>query len=114
MYYHFLCLNPPCKKTPKQRGYDWFCEECDESDEDDDDDEEGGEEDAQNHNDDDDEDDEDDDDDANREQDDNSNSVSSRANDDSQNEHGTSEMSNYDSCEGSNLGTSTKDELAEN
>ncbi|XP_052803478.1 PHD finger protein 14-like isoform X2 [Mya arenaria] len=28
-YYHFRCLDPPSKKTPKQRGYTWFCEACD-------------------------------------------------------------------------------------
>ncbi|XP_070547071.1 PHD finger protein 14-like isoform X2 [Ptychodera flava] len=27
--YHFGCLDPPCKKSPKQAGYMWLCEECD-------------------------------------------------------------------------------------
>ncbi|XP_054264804.1 PHD finger protein 14 [Macrosteles quadrilineatus] len=27
--YHFLCLNPPVKKSPKGRGYSWHCTECD-------------------------------------------------------------------------------------
>ncbi|GAB6031984.1 hypothetical protein CHUAL_010362 [Chamberlinius hualienensis] len=27
--YHFPCLDPPVKKSPKQRGYVWHCEECD-------------------------------------------------------------------------------------
>ncbi|XP_064470964.1 PHD finger protein 14-like [Ornithodoros turicata] len=26
--YHFLCLHPPVKKSPKQRGYTWHCEDC--------------------------------------------------------------------------------------
>lgn len=30
--YHFQCLDPPSKKTPKQCGYTWFCEACDVSD----------------------------------------------------------------------------------
>lgn len=29
--YHFGCLDPPMKKTPKQRGYSWHCEACDPS-----------------------------------------------------------------------------------
>lgn len=29
--FHFLCLNPPVKKSPKQRGYTWHCENCDPS-----------------------------------------------------------------------------------
>ncbi|XP_052255626.1 PHD finger protein 14-like isoform X2 [Dreissena polymorpha] len=29
LWYHFQCLDPPAKKTPKQRGYTWFCEACD-------------------------------------------------------------------------------------
>jgi hypothetical protein len=31
LFYHFGCLDPPRKKTPKQRGYDWICQECDPS-----------------------------------------------------------------------------------
>ncbi|XP_033099268.1 PHD finger protein 14-like [Anneissia japonica] len=27
--YHFGCLTPPLKKSPKQRGYEWFCTDCD-------------------------------------------------------------------------------------
>ncbi|XP_013382872.1 PHD finger protein 14 isoform X3 [Lingula anatina] len=27
--FHFECLDPPRKKTPKQRGYSWHCEACD-------------------------------------------------------------------------------------
>ncbi|XP_067143642.1 PHD finger protein 14 isoform X2 [Centruroides vittatus] len=27
--FHFQCLNPPVKKNPKQRGYTWYCEDCD-------------------------------------------------------------------------------------
>ncbi|XP_064595192.1 PHD finger protein 14-like [Liolophura sinensis] len=30
--YHFHCLDPPLKKTPKQRGYTWHCEACDPTD----------------------------------------------------------------------------------
>ncbi|CAL4061328.1 unnamed protein product, partial [Meganyctiphanes norvegica] len=26
--YHFNCLEPPLKKSPKRRGYSWFCEDC--------------------------------------------------------------------------------------
>ncbi|XP_037516725.1 PHD finger protein 14 isoform X1 [Rhipicephalus sanguineus] len=33
--YHFLCLYPPVRKSPKQRGYTWNCEECNSSDEED-------------------------------------------------------------------------------
>lgn len=29
--FHFGCLDPPLKKTPKQRGYSWHCAECDPS-----------------------------------------------------------------------------------
>ncbi|KAH8023661.1 hypothetical protein HPB51_015157 [Rhipicephalus microplus] len=29
--YHFLCLYPPVRKSPKQRGYTWNCEECNSS-----------------------------------------------------------------------------------
>ncbi|XP_056597507.1 PHD finger protein 14 isoform X2 [Triplophysa dalaica] len=29
--YHFGCLDPPLKKSPKQTGYGWICEECDTS-----------------------------------------------------------------------------------
>ncbi|XP_029196120.2 PHD finger protein 14-like [Acropora millepora] len=31
--YHFQCLDPPIKANPKTRGYQWFCTECDESEE---------------------------------------------------------------------------------
>lgn len=27
--YHFRCLEPPLKKTPKRRGYSWHCADCD-------------------------------------------------------------------------------------
>ncbi|XP_044861199.1 PHD finger protein 14 isoform X3 [Mauremys mutica] len=27
--YHFGCLEPPLKKSPKQTGYGWICQECD-------------------------------------------------------------------------------------
>ncbi|XP_068509357.1 PHD finger protein 14 isoform X10 [Syngnathus scovelli] len=27
--YHFGCLDPPLKKSPKQAGYGWICQECD-------------------------------------------------------------------------------------
>ncbi|KAB7507490.1 hypothetical protein Anas_00689, partial [Armadillidium nasatum] len=27
--YHFNCLEPPLKRSPKRRGYSWFCEDCD-------------------------------------------------------------------------------------
>ncbi|XP_018330448.1 PHD finger protein 14 isoform X2 [Agrilus planipennis] len=27
--YHFGCLEPPLKKSPKKRGYSWHCEDCD-------------------------------------------------------------------------------------
>lgn len=27
--YHFRCLEPPVKKTPKRRGYSWHCADCD-------------------------------------------------------------------------------------
>ena len=27
--YHFTCLDPPLKKTPKRRGYSWHCADCD-------------------------------------------------------------------------------------
>ncbi|CAH1733453.1 unnamed protein product [Aphis gossypii] len=33
-HYHFCCINPPVKKTPKVFGYSWHCEECDLSDSD--------------------------------------------------------------------------------
>ncbi|XP_046570377.1 PHD finger protein 14-like isoform X6 [Haliotis rubra] len=42
--YHFQCLNPPTRKSPKPRGYTWHCEACDPTDEsemDDDDEDEG-------------------------------------------------------------------------
>ncbi|CAN7983334.1 unnamed protein product, partial [Ixodes hexagonus] len=29
--YHFLCLYPPVRKSPKARGYTWNCEECNSS-----------------------------------------------------------------------------------
>ncbi|XP_075907605.1 PHD finger protein 14 [Nelusetta ayraudi] len=29
--YHFGCLDPPLKKSPKQTGYAWICQECDTS-----------------------------------------------------------------------------------
>ncbi|XP_030202984.1 PHD finger protein 14 isoform X2 [Gadus morhua] len=29
--YHFGCLDPPLKKSPKQTGYGWICQECDNS-----------------------------------------------------------------------------------
>lgn len=28
-HYHFACLDPPLKKSPKIRGYSWHCAECD-------------------------------------------------------------------------------------
>ncbi|XP_055602860.1 PHD finger protein 14 [Uranotaenia lowii] len=30
--YHFGCLDPPLKKTPKKRGYSWHCADCDPTD----------------------------------------------------------------------------------
>ncbi|VEN49569.1 unnamed protein product, partial [Callosobruchus maculatus] len=27
--YHFSCLDPPLKKSPKKRGYSWHCADCD-------------------------------------------------------------------------------------
>ncbi|XP_026275307.1 PHD finger protein 14 [Frankliniella occidentalis] len=30
--YHFHCLDPPVKKSPKIRGYSWHCADCDPSD----------------------------------------------------------------------------------
>lgn len=27
--YHFSCLEPPLKKSPKRRGYSWHCADCD-------------------------------------------------------------------------------------
>ncbi|KAJ8944727.1 hypothetical protein NQ318_007940 [Aromia moschata] len=27
--YHFTCLDPPVKKSPKRRGYSWHCADCD-------------------------------------------------------------------------------------
>jgi hypothetical protein len=27
--FHFHCLEPPLKKTPKKRGYSWHCADCD-------------------------------------------------------------------------------------
>ncbi|XP_041371790.1 PHD finger protein 14-like isoform X1 [Gigantopelta aegis] len=32
LHYHFKCLKPPSKKTPKQPGYSWHCEACDPTD----------------------------------------------------------------------------------
>ncbi|XP_017475254.1 PREDICTED: transcriptional regulatory protein RCO1-like [Rhagoletis zephyria] len=32
-HYHFVCLDPPLKKTPKIRGYSWHCADCDPTDE---------------------------------------------------------------------------------
>lgn len=32
-HYHFTCLDPPLKKTPKIRGYSWHCADCDPTDE---------------------------------------------------------------------------------
>uniref|UniRef100_I3K878 PHD finger protein 14 n=1 Tax=Oreochromis niloticus TaxID=8128 RepID=I3K878_ORENI len=29
--YHFGCLDPPLRKSPKQTGYGWICQECDTS-----------------------------------------------------------------------------------
>ncbi|XP_046610280.1 PHD finger protein 14 isoform X1 [Neodiprion virginianus] len=29
--YHFTCLEPPVKKSPKRRGYSWHCADCDPS-----------------------------------------------------------------------------------
>ncbi|KAM4705888.1 PHD finger protein 14 isoform 2-T2 [Rhinophrynus dorsalis] len=29
--YHFGCLDPPLKKSPKQTGYGWICQDCDSS-----------------------------------------------------------------------------------
>lgn len=33
-HYHFACLDPPLKKSPKIRGYSWHCADCDPTDED--------------------------------------------------------------------------------
>ncbi|XP_022181600.1 PHD finger protein 14-like isoform X2 [Myzus persicae] len=33
-YFHFSCLDPPVKKTPKVCGYSWHCEKCDPTDSD--------------------------------------------------------------------------------
>lgn len=30
--YHFGCLDPPVKKSPKRRGYSWHCADCDPTD----------------------------------------------------------------------------------
>ena len=32
--FHFLCLLPPVKKSPKVAGYSWHCNDCDPSDRD--------------------------------------------------------------------------------
>ncbi|XP_073825685.1 uncharacterized protein [Musca autumnalis] len=31
-HYHFTCLDPPLKKSPKIRGYSWHCADCDPTD----------------------------------------------------------------------------------
>lgn len=46
--YHFHCVDPPLKKSPKVRGYSWLCHNCDpnaesEEEEDDEEEEEGEE-----------------------------------------------------------------------
>ncbi|XP_016656123.1 PHD finger protein 14-like isoform X3 [Acyrthosiphon pisum] len=33
-YFHFSCLDPPVKKTPKVCGYSWHCQDCDPTDSD--------------------------------------------------------------------------------
>ncbi|XP_034669064.1 PHD finger protein 14 [Drosophila subobscura] len=33
-HYHFACLDPPLKKSPKIRGYSWHCADCDPTDDD--------------------------------------------------------------------------------
>ncbi|KAH8412774.1 hypothetical protein KR009_005514 [Drosophila setifemur] len=33
-HYHFACLDPPLRKSPKIRGYSWHCADCDPTDED--------------------------------------------------------------------------------
>lgn len=30
-WYHFACLDPPVRKSPKHRGYQWYCDECEKS-----------------------------------------------------------------------------------
>ncbi|XP_015785344.1 PHD finger protein 14 [Tetranychus urticae] len=42
LFYHFACCNPPLRKNPKKKGYQWFCEECDDSDESDEEDDDDG------------------------------------------------------------------------
>ncbi|ELU07972.1 hypothetical protein CAPTEDRAFT_225801 [Capitella teleta] len=37
--FHFRCLDPPCKKSPKVRGYGWVCSVCRSSEEDEEEDE---------------------------------------------------------------------------
>uniref|UniRef100_A0A1B0BCV9 PHD finger protein 14 n=1 Tax=Glossina palpalis gambiensis TaxID=67801 RepID=A0A1B0BCV9_9MUSC len=32
-HYHFTCLDPPLKKSPKIRGYSWHCADCDPTEE---------------------------------------------------------------------------------
>lgn len=27
-WHHFACLDPPAKKSPKPRGYLWYCDAC--------------------------------------------------------------------------------------
>jgi len=29
--FHFFCLVPPLKYSPKRRGYSWFCANCDDA-----------------------------------------------------------------------------------
>lgn len=29
--YHLSCLQPPAKKTPKVKGYKWYCHQCESS-----------------------------------------------------------------------------------
>jgi len=28
-WFHFMCLSPPLKYSPKRRGYSWYCSDCD-------------------------------------------------------------------------------------
>ena len=28
LHYHFLCLDPPVKKSPKNPGFNWTCAQC--------------------------------------------------------------------------------------
>ena len=34
LWQHFECLNPSSKKSPRCRGYEWFCEDCESDDSD--------------------------------------------------------------------------------